>query len=144
MTSLAPKNGAGRDVRLIAKRISLSQKPEIDVMRRWLLARGQQAPVLHAAHGHAHGILSGQLMPGMVTKRQLNRLRAARGKAFDRLFLRDMIFHHEGALSMVHRLYTQGGGLQSASDAFARHVEADQGIEIARMREVLARFGAAK
>ena len=143
MTSLAPKNGAGRDVRLIAKRIALSQKPEIDVMRRWLLARDQQAPVLHAAHVHAHGILSGQLMPGMLTKRQLTRLRGAHGKPFDRLFLRDMILHHEGALVMVRRLYAQGGGLQSASDAFARHVEADQEIEIARMNEVLAKFQAA-
>ena len=54
-----------------------------------------------------------------------------------------MIIHHEGALAMGRRLYAQGGGLQSASDAFARHVEADQGIEIARMCEVLARFQAA-
>jgi uncharacterized protein (DUF305 family) len=49
-----------------------------------------------------------------------------------------MIRHHEGALAMVQELYATGGGLEPASDRFAREVDADQGIEIRRMRELLA------
>ena len=138
MTALAPRNRAGRDVRLIARRIALSQDAEFELMRDWLLDRGQAAPTLHKAHGHAHGVLAGVRMPGMLTQARLDRLRAARGPSFDRLFLRDMTFHHQGALTMVGRLYDQGGGLESASDAFARHVYADQEIEIGRMQELLA------
>jgi hypothetical protein len=38
---------------------------------------------------------------------------------------------------MVRRLYAAGGGAESEADAFARHVEADQRIEITRMRTLL-------
>jgi uncharacterized protein (DUF305 family) len=52
-----------------------------------------------------------------------------------------MIRHHEGALTMVRQLYGTGGGRESEADAFARHVVADQSIEIARMQELLAELG---
>jgi hypothetical protein len=34
--------------------------------------------------------------------------------------------------------YESGGGVESEADAFARHVDADQEIEIARMQQLLA------
>jgi uncharacterized protein (DUF305 family) len=49
-----------------------------------------------------------------------------------------MIHHHEGALTMVRQLYAANGGAEQESDAFARHVDADQRIEIARMQQLLA------
>jgi len=39
---------------------------------------------------------------------------------------------------MVRELYAAGGGLEPASDRFAREVNADQTIEIRRMRSMLA------
>ena len=105
-------------------------------MRRWLTTRGEPAPILHRAHGHAHGIGQGQ-MPGMLNDTQLRRLEGARGADFDRLFLRDMIQHHHGALVMVQRLYADNGGVESEADAFARSVDADQMIEIERMQGML-------
>ena len=47
-------------------------------------------------------------MPGMLTEPQLKKLAAARGKAFDRLWLESMIRHHEGAMQMVTELYAGG------------------------------------
>jgi uncharacterized protein (DUF305 family) len=88
MSTLAPRNGAGKDVRLLAKRIKLSQEAEIEQMQTWLEERGEEVPVLHPAHGHAHGIGTGRRMPGMLTAPQLKRLTQARGRAFERLFLR--------------------------------------------------------
>jgi hypothetical protein len=38
---------------------------------------------------------------------------------------------------MVAQLYAAGGGLEPQIDAFARHVEADQQIELDRMRTLL-------
>jgi uncharacterized protein (DUF305 family) len=139
MTSLVPRRSTRRDVELLAKRIDLSQESEIDLMRRWLDARGEEAPQLHRPHGHAHG--SGRvLMPGMLTERELARLGAARRARFDRLFLQFMIRHHQGALRMVEELHAAGSGTEPEVDAFARHVQADQDIEIARMRRMLAQL----
>ena len=137
MTALVPARSASEDVRTLARRIDVSQEGEIELMSDWLRERGEAAPELHRAHGHAHG--GGQvLMPGMLTEAELARLGRTEGAAFDRLFLEFMIRHHEGALKMVEQLYAGGGGLESAVDAFARHVDADQQIEIGRMQELLA------
>ena len=133
MTSLAPRNGAGRDVRLIARRIQLSQEAEIELMNVWLRERGE------AGSGGHH---AGMLMPGMLTEAQLNRLRAARGDSFDLRFLRSMIQHHQGALTMVRRLYAQGGGQEPATDFLARNVDSDQQVEIERMAGLLAELEA--
>ncbi len=46
-----------------------------------------------------------------------------------------MIKHHEGALTMVKELYaTAGAGQESEMYAFASDVDADQRMEIERMR----------
>jgi uncharacterized protein (DUF305 family) len=136
MTALVPRRTDDAEVRLLARRIDATQVAEIEQMRRWLTTRGERAPILHRAHGHAHGIGQGQ-MPGMLSDAQLRKLEGARGDDFERLFLRDMIQHHQGALVMVQRLYAANGGLESESDAFARSVDADQMIEIERMQGLL-------
>jgi uncharacterized protein (DUF305 family) len=76
-------------------------------------------------------------MPGMLDATELAALAAARGAAFDKLFLELMIRHHRGALTMVEELYAAGGGIEPASDRFAREVNADQNIEIGRMQAML-------
>ncbi|MEV1327960.1 DUF305 domain-containing protein [Micromonospora costi] len=131
MTALVPDRAESRDVSLLAKRIETSQRDEIAQMQRWLTERGEQVP---RPHEHHTG------MPGMLTPEQLAQLGRARGAQFDRLFLDLMIQHHEGALTMVQQLYGAGGGLEPASDRFAREVNADQGIEIRSMRELQARL----
>lgn len=141
MTALVPRRTDDADIRLLARRIDASQVTEIEQMRRWLTRRGEAAPTLHRAHGHAHGIGQGR-MPGMLSDTQMRRLEGARDAAFDRLFLRFMIQHHQGALAMVQQLYGSNGGLESEADAFARSVDADQMIEIERMQNLLdARAG---
>jgi uncharacterized protein (DUF305 family) len=68
------------------------------------------------------------------------RLRAARGAEFDRLFLEGMIKHHQGALTMVEQLFkTRGAGQEAEMFAFASDVDADQRMEIDRMRALLDR-----
>ena len=57
---------------------------------------------------------------------------------FDELFLAGMIRHHEGALVMVRTLLeTPGAGQEPELFAFVSDVEADQGMEIRRMRRML-------
>jgi uncharacterized protein (DUF305 family) len=137
MTALVPDRSASDAIPLLAERMDLSQEAEIDLMREWLIARRQDAPEPHREHGHGHG--PGRvLMPGMLTEDELRKLEAAEGAEFDRLFLEFMIRHHEGAIEMVETLYAEGGGQEPEVDAFARHVVADQQIEIERMRQLLA------
>jgi uncharacterized protein (DUF305 family) len=131
MTALVKDRTTNTDVTLLAQRIDVSQRDEIAQMSRWLRERGEQVPAGHEGH---------EPMPGMLTADQMGQLVAARGAQFDRLFLESMIRHHEGALAMVRELYASGGGLEPATDRFARDVDADQTIEITRMREMLAKL----
>ncbi|MFE7874624.1 DUF305 domain-containing protein [Micromonospora humida] len=135
MTALLAGRTTSPDVTLLAKRIEVSQGDEIARMRAWLAERN-----VPAAGGH-DGAAHDALMPGMLTSAQFDQLKQARGAEFDRLFLTAMIRHHQGALTMVEQLYAAGGGLEPASDQFAREVNADQGIEIQRMQQMLAKLG---
>lgn len=135
MTALVKGRNASPDLPPLAARIEVSQRDEIAQMRGWLAERGEPAPGSPGSHAE-HGD-----MPGMATPAELSRLGQARGAAFDRLFLELMIRHHQGAVTMVRELYAAGGGLESASDRFAREVNADQNIEINRMRALLAKLG---
>ena len=65
-------------------------------------------------------------------------LAAAKGPAFDKLFLEGMIQHHGGALVMVRDLLKAPGAAQEAEIGdFASHVDADQRMEIIRMSAML-------
>ena len=78
-------------------------------------------------------------MPGMLTDEQMAGLAAARGSAFDELFLTSMIAHHTGAIDMVTDLFSRPDGGQDLWVAqFARHVDSDQRVEVARMQSMLA------
>jgi uncharacterized protein (DUF305 family) len=78
-------------------------------------------------------------MPGILSASQLDSLDAARGKAFDRLFLSDMIHHHQGAVAMVSQLYgTRGAGQDDVIFKLASDISADQTTEISRMQRLLA------
>jgi uncharacterized protein (DUF305 family) len=137
MTKWVPKRSPGPDVPLMAKRMEISQEAEIEVMQQWLRDRGVEPSKPGDHSGHDHGTGKG-MPPGMLTSKQLGRLYNAKGRAFDRLFLRYMTYHHQGALQMVQELVADGGGAEPELGAFTRHVEADQGIEIARMADLLA------
>lgn len=137
MTGLVPTRSRSENIRLLTERIAVSQRDEIALMQRWLRDRGEEVPTPEA--GHEHHMAGGDhaLMPGMLTPQQLDRLAAATGAEFDRLFLEFMIRHHEGALAMVAELFASpGAGQESATFQLASEVDADQRMEIARMRQM--------
>jgi uncharacterized protein (DUF305 family) len=78
-------------------------------------------------------------MSGMLTPDQLDELRAARDQEFDGLFLRFMIQHHNGAVSMVHELFgTDGAAQDDLVFKLASDIQVDQTTEAARMERMLA------
>jgi uncharacterized protein (DUF305 family) len=141
MARLAPTRGASPAVRTLAGRIVNAQRDEIATMQRWLRDRGQPVPELHETDAGVmvHGTDHAARMPGMITPEQMRELGAARGAAFDRLFLSRMIGHHQGAVSMVRALFaTDGAGQDEEVFKLASDVQVDQLTEIARMEGMLA------
>jgi uncharacterized protein (DUF305 family) len=135
MTALVPDRAGRADLRMMAGRIDVSQRDEIAMMERWLQRHGQDAPQADAHHGHHTG--EHARMPGMASPEEMARLAAASGAEFDRLFLELMIRHHEGALVMVEQFFSAGGGQQPEVYHIASEVDADQRMEIDRMRGML-------
>jgi len=77
-------------------------------------------------------------MPGMLTAEQMQELRQAKDAEFDRLFLKGMIQHHEGALTMVKDLFaTAGAGQDAEIFNFATDADNTQRAEIGIMESML-------
>ena len=137
----APTHGASPALQRLAERVINAQQDEIAIMQQWL--RERQLPVpepdprgMKTVHGGVEHVM---LMPGMLTEDQLKQLDAARDKEFDRLFLRLMIHHHQGAVSMVNDLFSSyGAGLDNTVFKVASDINADQMTEIDRMQLMLA------
>jgi uncharacterized protein (DUF305 family) len=140
MAKMAPTHGAGRAVQTLCGRIINAQNDEIALMQNWL--RDRNRPVPEAKPLPMKMMMNGQememLMPGMLSDDQMKALDAARGTAFDTLFLRGMIQHHRGAITMVQQLFASpGAGQDDAVFKFANNVNVDQSTEIHRMQQML-------
>ncbi len=140
MAGWAPTHGASRAVRTLSERIGVAQRDEIAFMQRWLEERHEPVPNADPSHGPTMAAMDHpMLMPGMLTPEELAQLDRARGPEFDRLFLTFMIRHHQGAVTMVERLFGARGAAQDETIfRFAADVHADQVAEIDRMSRMLA------
>ncbi|MFE9994595.1 DUF305 domain-containing protein [Streptomyces avermitilis] len=125
MTELAPKRAESGKVKRLAERIAAAQGPEIASMEAWLKSHGGE----RKSTSHAH-----ETMPGMASAAQLKKLRAAKGRAFDELFLTLMITHHDGAITMATEVKAQGNNIQI--EEMADDVIAQQTSELGRMRDL--------
>lgn len=143
MAGLVPTRSSSATLKLLAERITITQNDEIARMTRWLTARDNADGPEHAhedAHAMAHSGAARQ-MPGMLTTEDFARLGAASGTDFDRLFLQLMIRHHQGALTMVDRLFSTLGNTQDPElSQLANNIDADQRAEIARMHALLSQL----
>jgi uncharacterized protein (DUF305 family) len=123
--ALDPAHQASPAVMDLATRIKTAQAAEIVDMNAWLVEWGAD-PI--------DGQMDHDAM-GMMSSADMAALAAAKGAAFDRLWLAGMIMHHEGALTMASHIATRGDDarVQQLSDA----IEQSQAAEIAEMRALL-------
>ncbi len=148
MTALIEARTENKELRLLGARISQSQSDEMNFMKRWLESRGQKTSMAEmedmemedmpgmdmSSHHHHHH----HLMPGMLTKKQMDALEKVKGAEFDRLFLSGMIQHHGGALVMVKEMFdTNGAGQDAELFNFATDVDSGQRAEIKIMQTML-------
>ncbi len=148
MTALIESSTPNKELRLLGARISHSQSEEIKFMQRWLEARGEstELPMPKMSGMDMSGMnMPGMdmsshpmLMPGMLTPKQMEALKKAKGAEFDRLFLTGMIQHHGGALIMVKDLFdTAGAGQDAELFNFTTDIDSGQRAEIRIMQAMV-------
>lgn len=115
------------DVTALATKIKAAQAPEIKQMTGWLT--GWNVPTVMSDH-------SGHGMAGMVDDDGINQLKSATGTEAARLFLQQMIGHHEGAIDMAQQELS-AGKFPDAVKLGHDIVDAQQ-AEITQMKQLLA------
>jgi uncharacterized protein (DUF305 family) len=110
----------------LAQQIKDAQAPEIELMQGWLEEWGLSSP------GDMDGMDHGD---GMMSQGDMDALEAAEGAAAARLFLQQMIAHHEGAIEMAED--ELDGGADPEVLALAQRIIDSQTSEIATMKELL-------
>jgi len=141
MTELINDRTNNKELRLLGARISHSQADEMRYMERWLKLRGESTSMPMPASHNMPGMDMSKhqmLMPGMLNEEQMDALKKAKAGEFDRLFLKGMIQHHKGALTMVDELFnTAGSGQDAELFNFATDVDSGQRAEIRIMEKML-------
>jgi uncharacterized protein (DUF305 family) len=125
---LLAKKGVDAGVVALAERIKAAQAPEISQMESWLSSWG--LPLHTDMDGMNHGDT------GMMSDADMQTLEQASGSAAGRIFLEQMIQHHEGAIAMAQPVIT--GGADEAVISLVETIISSQTAEIAEMRALLA------
>lgn len=117
-------DGIAPDVVDLATRITAAQQPEIETMQGWLDDWGLPDMMTGMDHG-----------TGMMSDDDLDALRSATGVELERLFLTQMIEHHQGAIEMAQDEIDDGSDPDVV--ALARAILTAQTAEIAEMTTML-------
>ena len=140
MSDMAVDRTNSTSVLDLAGKILVTQDDEIDFMKNWLQDRGETAldpGKYNEMHAH-HDMAGMDDMAGMASAEELEELERSNSTGFDRLFLKLMINHHDGAIKMVDKLRKQrGSAYDPILNEFASDVVNDQSVEIERMNYLL-------
>lgn len=109
----------------LAARIKAAQAPEIETMTGWLKTWNESATM---GSGHS--------MDGMMGEGDMKQLESAQGAAAARLFLTQMVTHHQGAIMMAQTEMSQGKNADAIQ--LSRDIVTAQEAEIKEMQDLLA------
>lgn len=137
------KQGIDPEIVSLANQIKDAQGPEIEQMQGWLADWGASSTPAPSSSmpEHEMGDMPGMGdMPdhGMMSEADMADLQNAQGAAAGRLFLTQMIEHHEGAITMAQN-EIDNGAFPAAVD-MARSIASSQQQEIATMQGILNRM----
>ncbi|QLH26203.1 DUF305 domain-containing protein [Streptomyces sp. Rer75] len=150
MAKLADGRAGDKQITSLAGKIEKAQDPEIRTMKSWLKSWGKPVSpssdsmpgMDHGSGGMDHG--SGGMdhgsggMDGMMSQKDMDRLEAAKGAAFDRAFAQMMIDHHKGAITMAED--EQKKGRNATAKKLAGDVIKNQSAEVTTLRKILDRL----
>jgi uncharacterized protein (DUF305 family) len=120
------KQGMDARITALATKIKAAQAPEIAQMTGWLKTWNEPAQM---ASGHGMG-------DGVMGDDDLKKLDAAQGADAAKLFLAQMIVHHEGAVMMAKTESSQGKNPDALS--LSKAIVSAQEAEIQEMKDLLA------
>jgi uncharacterized protein (DUF305 family) len=124
------KQGIDPRVTELATQIKAAQGPEIQQMHGWLTQWGTPAMPPMSGHGDMPG------MSGMMSEQNMTALKDAQGVDASKLFLTQMIAHHEGAITMAQTEIKDGQYVPAVE--MARAIVTTQQQEIDTMNGILA------
>lgn len=123
------KEGIPAPVTDLATKIKAAQGPEIEQMTGWLQSWGQPTEM-------PTDMPSGHSMSGMMGEDDMATLEAAQGPEAAKLFLTQMIAHHEGAVMMAKTETTDGKNGEAVQ--LSKVIVNAQETEIQEMKDLLA------
>ncbi|MGW9587337.1 DUF305 domain-containing protein [Microbacterium sp. NPDC055455] len=118
------KDGIDERVITLAEQIKAAQGPEIELMESWV-----------DDWGTPMGDMDGMDHGGMMSGADMQALEDATGVEASRLFLEQMIVHHEGAIDMAQAEVDNGENADVI--ALAEDIIASQTAEITTMEDIL-------
>jgi len=122
------KEGIDPQVTSLAEKIKAAQGPEITLMKGWLDSWGSP----YESMGDMPGMDMGA---GMISEEDMARLDAATGVEASRLFLEQMIEHHNGAIEMANVQTSEGSNPDAVE--LAKNIIKSQTAEIDEMQAIL-------
>lgn len=143
MGMIAYQKASLPEVRTLGGDIALTQQAQFGMMQTWLKEWGYGPTSTGKAMAWMPAdqqTLNGNLMPGMATREEVNKLRNATGQDVDILFCQYMLRHHLGGIHMVN------GVLEVATDpqvtALAGTMKKNQVGEVSVLEQLLKKLGA--
>jgi uncharacterized protein (DUF305 family) len=132
LAAMVSAHTANPDLKVIAAHIGADQQAEIQTLNL-LLAQWHEEP---NPDGSAYAGHEAMPMMGMVDRSTINELQSLDGAAFDTLWAKSMISHHQGAVMMAQDEIAHGQSVDAVHVA-ALIVEAQQ-REIAVMTHLIS------
>ena len=120
------KDGTNPEVTALATQVKEAQAPEIEQLGQWLDSWGAERTSEHTGHAG---------MSGMMSDDDMQALDAAAPPESDRLFLEQMIAHHQGAVEMAQTEIESGQ--DTGAVEMAQTIVDTQQAEIATMEDLL-------
>jgi uncharacterized protein (DUF305 family) len=139
LTALVPSRTTRDELIRFARHVDDAQRAEIDQMQALLALAADRGLTIPRDEPHGD-----HPMPGILSKAQMEAIAAARGSAFETLWLEGMIFHHEGALTMGRAQQQRQFESQRRPygiDVLVDEILVVQRAEITKMRAWLGEWG---
>jgi uncharacterized protein (DUF305 family) len=135
MADIALKQATSPKVMALAPKIKAAQGPEIKRMAGWLTGWGEPLPGTNGGSNMSDmSGMDGQT-GGMMSKEETTDLSTATGSTFDRMWLRMMVTHHQGAVDMARAEVAQGANPESKR--LAQSIISSQSAEVSEMNAIL-------
>ena len=130
--TLLKKTGVNPEVTALAQQVKAAQQPEIDTMKSWLAAWGEDEMADDSMGGMGH---SGG---GMASDAELKEFEQADGAAGQKMYLEMMTAHHEGAIEMAEAEVSDGENPDAVQ--LAKQIITTQQQEITTMQDLLTKL----